>query len=94
MTIPCDFRGRDGRSGWRWVLRIAYYVGRWSQNPNLPPVGRNSQPSGRQMLLWVFHYPLIGLVDIGPPPSNIGINSPIHDIPKGCGLESHNIRVC
>jgi len=45
------------------------------------------------MLLRVFHDPLIGLVDIGPPARDIRINRPVHDIPKSCGLEPHNIWV-
>jgi len=45
------------------------------------------------MLLRVFHDPLVGLVDIGPPPSDISIHRPVHDIPKGCGLEPHDVRI-
>lgn len=93
MTIPCDLRGRNGHSGRRRVLRIADYVGRGGQDANLPPVGGDGQPRGRQMLLRVLDDPPIRLVDIGPPARDIRIHRPVHDIPNGGGLEPHDIGV-
>jgi len=45
------------------------------------------------MLLRVFHDPLIGLVDIGPPARDVSIHRPVHDIPKGCGLEPNDVWI-